>query len=231
MDTTFVSITNLVDHQVSSTTTGTCSNENWICTRSILNALQRLYVPPSVCLSVSDDGYSAQHGTDLFNSKARRMDEALRINRRALELVSRVLHCSCSLIPSVQLLLVIVCDRVVAWYRAMLRDDERRMMYEQVPFPASANLDYDQCELVLAMPITMGDFTVDNAMQMRIRSQLVIDEMRRFENAIHQFAARVQEAQCQSSPAYRQQIYETLNCMLRDQLQAQANVIHERVNL
>jgi hypothetical protein len=120
-----------------------------------------------------------------------------------------------------------ICDRVVAWYRAILRDDERRTIHEHVPFSTSSSDDYRQCELVLAMPITLGEFTVDTALQTQIRNQLV---MRRVENALHQFAARVQEAQCQGSPAHRQQIYEILNCMLRHQLQAQANFMHERVN-
>jgi hypothetical protein len=81
----------------------------------------------------------------------------------------------------------------------MLRDDGS-MMHEQMPFSSSSNIEYDRCELVLAMPVTVGDFTVDTSMQMRIRDQLVIEEMRSVEIVIHQFAARLQEAQC-SSPA------------------------------
>jgi hypothetical protein len=129
----------------------------------------------------------------------------------------------------VQLLLVIICGRIVAWYRAMLRDDGS-MMYQQVSFSDLSNIEYDRCELVLAMPVTVGDFTVDTSMQMRIRDQLVIEELRNVEIMIHQFAARLQEAQCQSSLAHRQQIHEILGSMLRDQLQAQANIIHERMN-
>lgn len=233
MDASFADTTNLVGHQVRSIQglPGTCSDENQICTRLILNALQTLCVPPSVCLSVSDDGHSTRHGTDASNAQTRRMDDTLRTNRRVLETISRVLQCSCSVIPSVQLLLVVACDRVVAWYRAMLRDDEIRTIHEQVHFASSSSIDHDQCELVLATPITIGDFTVDTAMQVHIRNQLVIDEMRRVQNTVHQFAARVHEAQCQSSPAHRRQIYEVLNYMLRDQLHAQANMIHERIDV
>lgn len=231
MDTAFVSTTNLVDHQVRCTPelTGTCSDDDRICTRSILNALQTLCVPPSVCLSVDDDGYSAHPGSSALNAQTRRIDDALRTNRRVLELVTRILQCSCSVMPSVQLLLVIACDRIVAWYRAMLRDDGS-MMHEQMPFSSPSNIEYDRCELVLAMPVTVGDFTVDTSMQMRIRDQLVIEEMRSVEIVIHQFAARLQEAQCQNSLAHRQQIHEILNSMLRDQLQSQANMIQERMN-
>lgn len=196
MDTAFASTTNFVEHQVRSTPelTGTCSDDDRICTRSLLNALQTLCVPPSVGLSVNDDGYSAQSGTSAVNAQTRRIDDALRTNRRVLELVSQILQCPCSAIPSVQLLLVIACDRIVAWYRAMLRDDGS-MMYEQMPFSSTSNIEYDACELVLAMPVTVGDFTVDTSMQMRIRDQLVIEEMRSFEIVIHQFAARLQEQQ------------------------------------
>jgi hypothetical protein len=110
----------------------------------------------------------------------------------------------------------------------MLRDDENRVIHEQVPFVSSSKIKHDQRELVLAIPITMGDFAVETAMQVHIRNQLVIDEMRRVEYVVHQSAARVQEAQCQSSSAHRHQIYEVLNSMLRDQLHAQANMIQER---
>lgn len=228
MDTAFVPPTYLANH-VGHTPelTENCSEENRICTRSVLNALQRLCVPPSVCLSVTDDSYAAHHGVSALNAQTRRMDDVLRTNRRVLELVSRVLQCSCAIIPSVQLILVVVCDRVFTWYRAMLRDDEDRMMFEQAPTTSSPNIEYDHGELVLAMPITMGNFSVDTSMQVHIRNQLVIDEMRGAENVIHQFAARVQEAQCQSSPAHRQQIYEIINSLLRDQLQAQTNIIYE----
>lgn len=232
MDTPFVTTTNIVDHQVGSTPepTGTCSNDDRICTRFILNALQTLCVSPSVCLSVNDDGYSARPGTSALNAQTRRIDDALRTNRRVIGLVSRILQCPCSAIPSVQLLLVIACDRIVAWYRAMLRDDGSVMMHDQIPFSSSSNIEYDRCELVLAMPVTVGDFTVDTSMQMRIRDQLVIEEMRSVEIVIHQFAARLREAQCHISQAHRQQIHVILNSMLRDQLQDQANIIQERMN-
>lgn len=121
MDTASVSTTNLADRQVASIheRNGTCSDENRICTRSILNTLQRLCVPPSIYLSTTKDGYSAHHSPDILQAQARRMDDALRIYRGALELMSQVLQCSCSLVPSVQLLLVMIYDRVVAWYRAI----------------------------------------------------------------------------------------------------------------
>ena len=55
-------------------------------------------------------------------------------------------------------------------------------------------------------------------------------EMREVENVILQFAARMQEAKCQSSPVHNRQIYEILNSMLREHIQAQANTIYEQAN-
>lgn len=147
------------------------------------------------------------------------MDDALTTNRTVVELVSTVLSCSCSATPSVQLLLVTICDRLVAWYRAMMRDDGA--------VPRSLNVQDDEhSERILPQPITMGGFAVDPAMQRRMREQLVFGELERVRGLVRRFAQRVQETKAYNPSGQGQKIFEILNCLLRDQLREQASITH-----
>ncbi|KAJ5573554.1 uncharacterized protein N7459_007981 [Penicillium hispanicum] len=213
----------------------TCSESNRTCTPSILHALQNLCIPPSVCLSVGDDSFPSPHepAPNTQSGHSRKMDDALTTNRKVIELVSHVLCCPCSGTPSVQLLLVVLCDRVVAWYRAMANSgNDEPFTAAPGPFsvPTSSAADDDeQGERILAQPVTIGEFAMDPAMQMRIQDQLVIGELRRVECMIQQFAARVQETRTQSSSGQGQKIYEMLGGLLRDQLQTQVNITRRRM--
>ncbi|KAJ5182620.1 hypothetical protein N7492_000236 [Penicillium capsulatum] len=220
-----------------------CSENNKVCTQAILRALQTLCVPPSACLSVSSDSPSANYpgngsyassnarfapsvlaqGQFPFAAQSRKIDDVLTTNRGVIELVSKVLLCSCSATPSIQLLLVTICDRLVAWYRAMLRANHCENM-KRGPGPACAGPDDDPSEQIVPQPITMGDFAVDPAMSLRIRDQLVVEEVRRVETVIRQFAARVQETRGQNPCVQAQKIYDILNRLLGEQLQAQASM-------
>lgn len=237
--------------QGASERTGPCSENNKVCTQGILRALQTLCVPPSACLSVSNDTFSSANytgngsfaqsnarfmqslqaeGPSPFASQSRKIDDVLTNNRSVIELVSKVLLCSCSGTPSVQLLLVTICDRLAAWYRAMLRGNSSETV-TRGPSPACPGSEDDQNEHIVAQPITMGGFAVDPAMALRIRNQLVVEEVRRVETVIRQFAARVQETRGQSSCVQAQKIFDILNGLLREQLQAQASMTQQQAGL
>ena len=213
---------------------GACSESSKTCTPAVLHALQSLCVPPSACLSVSHDTSSSVSGSGTGNytgtptqftpgvSQSRKIDDVLTTNRGVVDLVSKVLLCPCSATPSVQLLLVTICDRLAAWYRAMLRVDGSDPS-ARGPTPGFSRSD-DESEHIVAQPITMGYFAVDPAMSLRIRDQLVTEEMRRVEGVVRQFAARVQDTRGQNPSAQAQKIYDILNGLLGEQLQAQATI-------
>lgn len=200
----------------------TCSEVEECCTQSILHALQLLCVPPSVCLSVSDDSLSVS-GSGGSYRPSRKMDDVLTTNRSVISLVERVLRCSCSTTPSVQLLIVTVCDRLIAWYQAMLRRANPQPSYAH----QTGGQD-EQSEHVLPQPITMGEFSVDPAMQLQIREQLVMGELRRVEEVTRLFTAQVQHVKTQNPSTQSQKIYETLSLLLKHQLQIQARVTGRR---
>lgn len=194
----------------------TCSETEESCTKSILHALQVLCVPPSACLSLSDDSISVPSVGGSYRP-TRKMDDVLTTNRGVLDLVERVLGCSCSTTPSMQLLIVAVCDRLIAWYQAMLRRESGEPSYA-----LQTGGQDEHSEHVLPQLITMGDFAVDPKMQLQIREQLVTGELRRVEKVTRLFAAKVQQVKNQNASTQSQKIYETLASLLRQQLQTQA---------
>lgn len=151
------------------------------------------------------------------------MDDVLTTNRGVIDLVERVLRCSCSTTPSVQLLIITVCDRLIAWYQAMLREEN-----QQPPYTHETGTQDEQSEHVLPQPITMGDFSVDPAMQLQIREQLVMGELHRVKEAIQLFAARLQQVKNQNTSAQSRKIHDSLSLLLRHHLHAQSRVNSER---
>jgi hypothetical protein len=202
-----------------------CSETDKNCTNSVLHALQILCVPPTACLSVSDNGLSPQVFGSTY-SQIRKMDEVLKTNRSSIELVSRVLRCQCSKHSSLQLLLVIVCDRLVAWYQAMMSHPSGHATHLQDPLTELTRPGDEQRERILTQPITIGDFPVDPAMQLCIRNQLVLRELQSVQEMIREFAARVQETKSQNSSIQGQRISDILTRLLRDQLQVQSSIRH-----
>ncbi|KAJ5089207.1 hypothetical protein N7532_007891 [Penicillium argentinense] len=204
----------------------TCTKKDKTCTSSILQALQALCIPPTACLSITDDLFTAtckpSPNPNPGQGPFRKMDEALMTNRSIINLASTVLQCPCSATPSVQLLLVTICDRLVAWYRAMMRSEDN---FAPVGFMSVQDDD----ERIVPLPIMIGGFAVDPVIQMRMREQLVCGELGRVEELIRRFAERVQETRESLDVGQGEKIFEILNSLLRDQLRAKACVMRRVV--
>lgn len=198
----------------------TCSEASRRCTSSVLNALHTLCIPPTICLSVGEDAFSSQM-TGAARCQIRKMDEALKVNRGVIDLVSRVLRCPCSEQSSLQLLLVIVCDRLVAWYHAMNSCPSSFAKHLSDHVPTSARSGNDQREQILTQPIKIGEYSADPAMQLHLRDQLVLKELQSVQELLRDFGARVQETKNRDASVQIQKISDILSWLLRNQLQTQ----------
>ncbi|KAJ5323474.1 hypothetical protein N7476_002074 [Penicillium atrosanguineum] len=203
------SSTNMTDLQLHQT----CSEANRTCPSSVLNVLRILCVPPTICLSISEDAFSPQLA-GAAHCQIRKMDEVLKINRGVIELVLRVFRCSCSEKSSLQLLLIIVCDRLTAWYHAMSRPND--------PLSTSTRSGDEPSERVLTQPITIGEFPMDPAMQLCMRDQLILGELQSVQGMIRKFSDCVQQTKNRDKSARGQRFYDIMSRLLRDQLQAQS---------
>ena len=166
-----------------------CSNYTKACMVSALKILQELHMPPSMCLS------AGVGGSDSDCPQPRMTDFVLSTNRKIIRLIVDILECTCSLSSQVQLVLTIICDKLTAWYRAIIRDD-----YNDFNNPASV-LDIQKTtsseshvERVLHQPISIGDYSFDAPLENKIRAQMIFGELQHVESLITSLSKRVEES-------------------------------------
>lgn len=160
------------------------------CMISALDILQALHVPPTVCLYESD-------GNSMPNCRQpRRIDLVLSSNRDTILLVSRMLKCACSMSSQLQLLLTIVCGKLITWYRATLRNDLNSGGNPSTvrSIANGRTEDEEHTERVLCQPITVGDYSLDLTLESKIRAQIVSSELQQVESLVENLVRRFQDA-------------------------------------
>ena len=168
-----------------------CSDNGRTCMISALKVLQALHIPPSACLSACDE-------ISMPSPRQPRMtDSVLSSNRDAIRLVSDILKCSCSLTSHVQLVLTTICSKLIAWYRAMIRNDYGGRDNSSSMLRSTINNDTDDedhVERVLHQPITVGEHSFDVALESKIRAQVVFCELQHMDFLVESLSRRIQEA-------------------------------------
>ncbi|KAL8667335.1 MAG: hypothetical protein Q9168_007293 [Polycauliona sp. 1 TL-2023] len=176
----------------------TCSNggpQN--CLSAALEFLKTLHIPPSNCLS------SLPPSSPPHNNNARKTDSVLATNRTGIELISRLSTCSCASSSQLQLILVVICDKLVAWYRAMLHSFPSTSNAQGPAADASQNLDFRPAEpraaaleeeaateRVLHQRFAVGNCSFGAALERRIFGQVVAAELQRLEGVVRDLDAR-----------------------------------------
>lgn len=169
-----------------------CSSHTRTCMVSALKILQTLHMPPSTCLSAGAET------SDSSFTQPRMTDCVLSTNREAVRLVSEILQCTCSLSSQVQLVLVIICGKLTAWYRAMSRngydglDNSSSILWSVLNNNDNIN-HQDHTERVLHQPFTVGEYSFDVTLENKIRAQVVFSELQHVEALIEHLARRVEE--------------------------------------
>lgn len=174
-----------------------CSNHTRTCMTSALKILQALHMPPSVCLSAGAETSGSS------SPQPRMTDSVLSTNREAVRLVSDMLECTCSFSSQVQLVLIIICGKLTAWYRAMLRngydglDNSSSIVWSVINSNNNNNNNNinheDHTERVLHQPITVGEYSFDVTLENKIRAQVVFSELQHVEALIENLSRRVEE--------------------------------------
>lgn len=169
---------------------GSHSDTGRPCIVSALRILQALHIPRPACLCANDE--------IAINSprQPRMIDSVLSTNRKIILLVSDMLKCTCTLNPQVQLILTVISGKLMAWYRAMIRNDDDSSddcsSMEQSIVNSNMN-DEDQTERVSHRPITVGDYSFDVALEGKIRAQVVFSELQHVERLVESLSKRIQE--------------------------------------
>ena len=169
-----------------------CSNHARTCMVSALKILRALHMPPSLCLSAGAET------SDSCSIQPRLTDSVLSTNREAVRLVSDMLECTCFLSSQMQLVLVIICSKLTAWYRAMVRNGYDGFDNSSVIWPTlnnnNDNINHeDYTERVLHQPFTVGEYTLDITLENKIRAQVVFSELHNVEALIETLSRRVED--------------------------------------
>ena len=168
-----------------------CSNHARTCMASAQKIIQALHMPPSTCLSAGAETPKSSSG------QPRMTDYVLSTNREAVRLVSDILECTCSLSSQLQLVLVIICGKLTAWYRAMVGNgyagfNSSSMVWSD--FNSNDNVNYeDSTERVLHQPFMVGEYSFDITLENQIRAQVVFSELQHVEALAKSLCRRVEE--------------------------------------
>lgn len=196
-----------------------CSSKERTCITLAQRVFASLHTPSIVCLSV----HSNQPTEDALSR--RKVDFILSINRQAIQAVSQILECVCSANSSMQMVLVSICNKVAAWYRAMARTSLQRNqasdnngLFVSPPLETQTiannkispnnNHDHDNdmnsddySSHVIHQPLSMGSYILDIAVESKIRVQVVQSEVKDLEHIINCLCSHMAEKKFGSSRA------------------------------
>ena len=147
------------------------------------------------------------------SSSPRKMDEALRINGTAVDSVSRILDCQrrCVCIFTLQVILLVVCDRLINWYQAILRagcEDITTSTTQSTSLNGGASSSHNYFALssvtgatsaenntgrakerVSREHLRIGSHYLDEAVTERLVATLVLHELHQLDRLINRFHA------------------------------------------
>jgi len=174
-----------------------CSPISPACMKSALEILQALHIPPRTCLWVCEKTSRPSL------RQPRLIDAVLSTNKDIVNSVSNMLKCTCSLSSQLQLILTIICGKVIAWYRAIIRNDHSPGDLSMLSSTASKSTnDDDYIERILHQPITVGRYSFDGTLESKIRTQVVYNELQHLETMIETLSGRIQGVNFGANTSY-----------------------------
>jgi hypothetical protein len=172
-----------------STTPDLCLSQNRpLCITTATQSLRSLHIPQANCLSRQN----ASHDVATPNSP-RKSGSVLKCNKDAGMAVCSMLQCGCALRPQNQLLLAIICSRLISWYRAMIRTSF--LSPSTQPEGNEPEKNFASPEKVIRDQVTIGDHSVDDqALGWTIQAQVTLGELRHMQRLVETLALRIREA-------------------------------------
>lgn len=144
------------------------------CMSLALTTLHSLHVRLTSCTSVS---------SSLSPAPSPSIDSVLANNKVAMDNISTILDCPCSLNPHVALVLSLISSKILAWYQAIARNGSSPPPSSNAPLPCYP-------ETVMRMPITIGVFRLEGEDQGKMIAQLVLTELTKVGWLVDKFTKR-----------------------------------------
>ncbi|OQD64594.1 hypothetical protein PENPOL_c007G02425 [Penicillium polonicum] len=162
------------------------------CIITATQSLRSLHIPQTSCVSRRNAGSHDRSGLE----PPRMSGSVLKANKDAGMSVCRMLQCICALRPQNQLILAIICSRLVSWYRAMIRacfmNGPNRSSGHSMD--SGTNEARPSLEKVVHQPVTIGDHSVDDqALGLTIQAQVTLGELQHMQRLVETLSARMRE--------------------------------------
>jgi hypothetical protein len=176
---------------------GPCSPEAKNCMKVAIGILRALHIPSSTCLKTRHEFPSSKA------SHPRMIDSVLSTNREAIRLISDMLKCTCSSSSQLQLLLAVILHKMMIWYRATIQSNLSGNESDSFPQSSAAQslskhtYGY-QAERVSHLPIKLGEFTFDAALESKMRGQIIQNELQHLRCLVDKLSNFVQEPNTQN---------------------------------
>lgn len=109
------------------------------------------------------------------------IEHVLATNRAVLDSVSVILSCYCSLNAQLALVVTLIGSKLIAWYRAVLKNGDQ-------PLYSKFGTTDMMAERVLNSPSTVGKYNLEGADKGKMQAQLVLSELRHVVRLVEQLA-------------------------------------------
>ncbi|KAH8691646.1 hypothetical protein BGW36DRAFT_432194 [Talaromyces proteolyticus] len=191
-----------------------CTNQTESCMTQALKIFKNLHVPSTLCLSVCGKVPSATM------SSPQTTDSILTANRQAIQAVSRIVNCTCSLNVPMQLVLVAIYNKLVVWYNALLPVNCNNDPFPSRSSPLAAHSSgtkgstnsiptFDQddnredySKFVVNQPLLMGEYVFEPSLENKLRVQVVQSELKMMNYLRKILHERIQETRLDTSACY-----------------------------
>ncbi|OAK94565.1 hypothetical protein IQ06DRAFT_382208 [Phaeosphaeriaceae sp. SRC1lsM3a] len=146
------------------------------CMSWAMEIMKNLHMAPPTCTSLTIGCGAAQNIPQI--------DQVLALNKEAVDAITAILNCSCSLDHQLCLYLTLITSKVIAWYRAVACGDD-------LTAPTLEGTSLASVEKVLHnQPISVGKYHLDEDGKRKLRAQLALSELHRVVRLVDQLAKR-----------------------------------------
>ncbi|PVI03121.1 hypothetical protein DM02DRAFT_612484 [Periconia macrospinosa] len=143
------------------------------CMSRAMGIMKGLHMAPSTCTSLISGCGAAQDIPQI--------DHVLTMNKEAIDAISAILNCSCSLDLQLCLYLTLITSKVIAWYRAVACGDDLTAN------PGGRSLATVE-KVLHNQSISVGKYHLDEDGKGKLRAQLVLSELHRVMRLVDQLA-------------------------------------------
>lgn len=124
-------------------------------------------------------------------------DNLLKNMREAENFLRLSLDCPCSLRPRVQLILVNICHKLLAWSQAFVprncEQEEKEDHNLSLQIMSQVSCEKFPRENIIHQPLTIGEHCIDLSLQAEVKARVVLNELQRLETIIHALTSRIME--------------------------------------